>query len=88
MDNNQRSSKRQHKIPIHFHDSINDLNKKKDNSMNKGISVKNKKVGDCFDQANKECLGEDVSQDNLFENIVKSQEEASEKERVDLVIGE
>ncbi|GKC84404.1 RNA-directed DNA polymerase, eukaryota, reverse transcriptase zinc-binding domain protein [Tanacetum coccineum] len=77
MDMNRRSSKRQQKIPNHFHDSIHDLNKKKDTIKNKGTNVKNKKVLDCLDQADGECLGEDVNQKGMFDDMVDCQKNAS-----------
>ncbi|GJZ56293.1 hypothetical protein Tco_0611486 [Tanacetum coccineum] len=40
MESTRRSSRRQPKIPNHFHDSIHDLNKKKDVMKNKATSVK------------------------------------------------
>ncbi|GJX42893.1 RNA-directed DNA polymerase, eukaryota, reverse transcriptase zinc-binding domain protein [Tanacetum coccineum] len=44
METSRRSSKRQQKIPNHFHDSIHDLNKKKESTKNKGISIKDNRV--------------------------------------------
>ncbi|GJX32671.1 hypothetical protein Tco_0242526 [Tanacetum coccineum] len=77
METNRRSSKRQQKIPNHFHDSIHDLNKKKDTLKNKGTNVKDKKVVDCLDQADRECLVEDVNQGSMFDDMVDSQKNAS-----------
>nr|GEU37665.1 reverse transcriptase domain-containing protein [Tanacetum cinerariifolium] len=58
-------------MPAHFNDVVHDLNKKKDVNMNKNNTVKNKIDMDSLDQANKECLDEDVSQDYVFEGAAR-----------------
>nr|GEX01848.1 hypothetical protein [Tanacetum cinerariifolium] len=77
METTRRSLKRQQKIPNHFHDFVHDLNKKKEYTNNKGTSMKEKKVGDCLDIADKECLGEDVNQGSMFDGMVDSQQSVS-----------
>ncbi|GKC82075.1 hypothetical protein Tco_1137792 [Tanacetum coccineum] len=71
MDTNRRSSKRQQKIPNHFNDFVHDLNKRKESGKSKGNNGKNKNGNECLDQAAKECLDKNISQNGLFEELAE-----------------
>ncbi|GJW96534.1 reverse transcriptase domain-containing protein [Tanacetum coccineum] len=77
MESTRRSSRRQPKIPNHFHDSIHDLNKKKDVMKNKATSVK----GCVFDSVMD-------SQKNDSGNLVDSVGREDELKDTGLDIGE
>ncbi|GJQ99422.1 RNA-directed DNA polymerase, eukaryota, reverse transcriptase zinc-binding domain protein [Tanacetum coccineum] len=77
MESTRRSFRRQPKIHNHFYEPIHDLNKKKDVMKKKATSVKVSKVVDCLDQANKECLEEDVNQGCMFDSMMDSQKNDS-----------
>ncbi|GJX41446.1 RNA-directed DNA polymerase, eukaryota, reverse transcriptase zinc-binding domain protein [Tanacetum coccineum] len=78
MDTDRRSSKRQQKIPNHFNDFINDLNKWKESVKSKGNNGKNKNGKDCLDQANEECLDKNVSQNGLFKELTECKDSDTE----------
>ncbi|GJX57386.1 hypothetical protein Tco_0287283 [Tanacetum coccineum] len=70
-----RLSKRQHKIPNHFQDSVHDLNKKKSSNKARGPNVMNKKDDVCLDQANREGLEEHDIQGDVGDKIMGCNEE-------------
>ncbi|GJV09299.1 hypothetical protein Tco_1346955 [Tanacetum coccineum] len=78
MDTDKRSSKRQQKIPNHFNDSVHDLNKRKQSVKSKGNNGKNTNGKDCLDQADKECLDKNVSQNGLFEELAECKDSDTE----------